>query len=408
MISEITGGVTAAKGYEAAGVAAGLRKAGKLDVAMVYSEVPARIAGTFTTNVVKAAPVKRDLALVKSQECARAIVLNSGIANACTGAEGVAADLAMAEAAANALGVAANEVLTASTGVIGMQMPVEKICAGMKLAADAKAAGAEAAHNAAVAIMTTDTIPKEIAVTFTVGGVQATLGGMSKGSGMIHPNMATMLGVLTTDVCISKELLQEALSADVKDSFNMISVDRDTSTNDTLVIFANGLAGNPEITEKGEDYAVFCEALRLVTTTLAKKMAGDGEGATKLLEVTAEHVATKEKAKVLAKSVITSNLVKTAVFGSDANWGRILCAMGYSGAEFDPDIVDVTIESSAGKSKLVENGMMTDYSEEFATEILKQEAVTVYLDLKEGDQSATAWGCDLTYDYVKINGDYRS
>ena len=408
MINEITGGVTAAKGYEAAGVAAGLRKAGKLDVAMVYSEVPARIAGTFTTNVVKAAPVKRDLALVKSQECARAIVLNSGIANACTGAEGVAADLAMAEAAANALGVAANEVLTASTGVIGMQMPVEKICAGMKLAADAKAAGAEAAHNAAVAIMTTDTIPKEIAVTFTVGGVQATLGGMSKGSGMIHPNMATMLGVLTTDVCISKELLQEALSADVKDSFNMISVDRDTSTNDTLVIFANGLAGNPEITEKGEDYAVFCEALRLVTTTLAKKMAGDGEGATKLLEVTAEHVATKEKAKVLAKSVITSNLVKTAVFGSDANWGRILCAMGYSGAEFDPDIVDVTIESSAGKSKLVENGMMTDYSEEFATEILKQEAVTVYLDLKEGDQSATAWGCDLTYDYVKINGDYRS
>ena len=407
-MKEVKGGVTAAKGYEAAGVAAHLRKSGKLDVAMVYSQVPARVAGTFTTNVVKAAPVKWDIKLIAEQECARAIVLNSGIANACTGAEGIAANEAMAEAAAEALGVKPCEVLTASTGVIGMQLPVDKITAGMKMAAQAKACGEEAAHLAAQAIMTTDSIPKETAVTFTVGGKEVTLGGMSKGSGMIHPNMATMLGVLTTDLCISKELLQEAISADVKDSFNMISVDRDTSTNDSLVIFANGLAGNPEITEKNEDYETFTKALAQVTTTLAKMMAGDGEGATKLLEVTAEHVASKEKAKVIAKSVITSNLVKTAVFGSDANWGRILCAMGYSGETFDPEIVDITVSSSAGCAKLVENGMAADYSEAFATEILSKEAVTVLLDLKEGDASATAWGCDLTYDYVKINGDYRS
>ena len=404
----IDGGVTAAKGYEAAGIAANLRKPGKLDIALVYSQVPAKVAGTFTTNVVKAAPVKRDIALVKGQECARAIVLNSGIANACTGAEGIAANEAMAEAAAEALGVPACEVLTASTGVIGMQLPVEKICAGVKLAAGEKACGPEAGLLAAKAIMTTDTIPKEAAVTFTAGGKTVTLGGMSKGSGMIHPNMATMLGVVTTDLNISKELLQEALSEDVKSSFNMISVDRDTSTNDSLVVFANGLAGNPEITEKDADYEAFVEALHAVTVALAKKMAGDGEGATKLLEVTAVHVASLEKARVLAKAVITSNLVKAAVFGNDANWGRILCAMGYSGESFDPEVVDITIESAAGRTMLVQNGMAADYSEDFATEIFKQEAVTVVVDLKEGEAQATAWGCDLTYDYVKINGDYRS
>ncbi|MBR1759154.1 MAG: bifunctional glutamate N-acetyltransferase/amino-acid acetyltransferase ArgJ [Lachnospiraceae bacterium] len=404
----ITGGVTAAKGYEAAGCAAGLRKKERLDVAMVYSQVPAKIAGTFTTNVVKAAPVKWDQMIVREEETARAIVLNSGIANACTGAEGLAANAAMADAAAQALGVKSNEILTASTGVIGMQLPLEKIVHGMKLLAEAKAEGAEAAHQAALAIMTTDTIPKEVTVTFEVQGKTVTIGGMSKGSGMIHPNMATMLGVLTTDLAISKKLLQEALSNDVVDSFNMISVDRDTSTNDTLVIFANGLAGNVEITEKDADYEAFCEALHVVTTSLAKIMAGDGEGASKLLEVTVEHAADKPKARTLAKAVITSNLVKTAIYGSDANWGRILCAMGYSGADFDPEVVDITIVSIAGVSKIVANGMATDYSEEFATEILKQEKVTVLVDMKEGDASATAWGCDLTYDYVKINGDYRS
>ena len=404
----IEGGVTAAKGFEAAGEACGIRKREKKDVAMVFSTVPARTAGTFTTNVVKAAPVKWDQKLVREKEYARAIVLNSGIANACTGREGDEANEKMAEAAASALGLEKEEILTASTGIIGMQLPAGKIEKGMQLLAEAKTDTQEAGHNAAVAIMTTDTVAKECAVTFLAGGNESTLGGMSKGSGMIHPNMATMLGVLTTDLSISKELLQEALSADVKDTFNMISVDRDTSTNDTLVIFANGLAGNPEITEKNEDYETFCRALRYVTTDLAKKMAGDGEGATKLLEVTVVNAAEKEEARCLSKSVITSNLVKTAIYGSDANWGRILCAMGYSGAQFDPDSVDVTIRSSAGETKLVENGRATDYSEEFATEILSCEEVTVWIDMKEGGETATAWGCDLTYDYVKINGDYRS
>lgn len=402
------GGVTSPIGYMAAGVMAGVKKVDKMDMALVLSEIPAKTAGTFTTNVVKAAPVKWDQKLIKENECARAVVLNSGIANACTGSVGEENNFLMAKAVAEQLGVDVKEILTASTGVIGMQLPMDAIKKGADLLANALGGSAEAGTNAATAIMTTDTMSKECAVSFELDGVTITIGGMSKGSGMIHPNMATMLAVVTTDLAISKELLQEAVSQDVKDSFNMISVDRDTSTNDSLIILANGLANNKEITEKNQDYEKFCQALNVVTTYLAKMMAADGEGATKLFEAKVIHAKEKAQAINLSKSIITSNLVKTAVYGSDANWGRILCAMGYSGEEFDPDQVDLFIESSVGSLKLVENGMATDYSEEFATKILSEKEVTAIADMKMGEASATAWGCDLTYDYVKINGDYRS
>lgn len=403
----IQGGVTAAKGFYAAGVYAGIKKK-KKDMALVYSKVPAVAAGTFTTNVVKAAPVKWDMQCIKESKNIQAVILNSGIANACTGTVGDQDNEKMAQAMAEQLGLKKEEVLTASTGVIGKFMPMDVITAGTKLLKEAMSDSIESGHLAAESIMTTDTISKECAVTIMIQGKKVTIGGMSKGSGMIHPNMATMLGVITTDLAISKELLQEAVSADVKTSFNMISVDRDTSTNDSLMVLANGLAENETITEKNEDYKVFCEALHFVTTTLAKMMAGDGEGATKLLEATIIHASTYEQAVILSKSIITSNLVKTAVFGNDANWGRIFCAMGYSGADFNPDCVDLYIKSSEGELKLVENGIATDYSEEFATKILSAKEVTAIADMKAGEASATAWGCDLTYDYVKINGDYRS
>jgi glutamate N-acetyltransferase/amino-acid N-acetyltransferase len=407
MIKVIDGGVTAAKGFQAAGVYAGI-KYKKKDMALVYSTVPAKGAGTFTTNVVKAAPVKWDMKITKESEFVQAVVLNSGVANACTGVEGDINNEKMAAAVAHAVNIPVNSVYTASTGVIGKQMSIDVITEGAKLLAaelkDGRAAGASAAE----AIMTTDTYAKEYAVTFQIDGKEVTLGGMAKGSGMIHPNMATMLGVITTDLNISKKLMQEALSADVKYSFNMISVDRDTSTNDSLLLLANGLAGNKEITEKNEDYDTFCKALKMVTTALAKKMAADGEGATKLLEAVVIGAPTEEAAVLLGKSIITSNLVKSAVFGNDANWGRILCAMGYAGVEFDPDKVDLYVESAEGKLKLVENGLATDYSEEVATKILSGKEITATADLKAGKASATAWGCDLTYDYVKINADYRS
>lgn len=403
----IEGGVTAAQGFLAAGVYAGIKKKRK-DMALIYSTVPAVGAGTFTTNVVKAAPVKWDIRLTKESEFIQAVVLNSGVANACTGAEGDVNNELMAKAVAEAMNVPVNAVYTASTGVIGKQMPIDVIKEGVKLLAAELKSDKEAGTLAAEAIMTTDTYSKECAVSFTVDGKEITIGGMSKGSGMIHPNMATMLGVVTTDLAISKELLQEALSADVKKSFNMISVDRDTSTNDSLLVLANGLAGNKMITEKNADYDAFCAALNYVTTELAKKMAADGEGATKLFEVQVTGADNEENAAILSKSIITSNLVKTAVFGNDANWGRILCAMGYSGVNFDPDKVDLYIESTDGKIKLVENGMATDYSEEFATKILSGKVVKATADLKAGSATATAWGCDLSYDYVKINADYRS
>ena len=403
----IKGGVTAAKGFKAVGIYAGIKKKRK-DMALVYSVVPAKSAGTFTTNIVKAAPVKWDIKLIKEYETASAVVLNSGVANACTGAEGEINNKRMAEAMASNLNVSANSVLTCSTGVIGKQLPIDVITVGTKLLAEKMEESIEAGTMAAEAIMTTDTYSKEYAVNIQIGDKVITIGGMAKGSGMIHPNMATMLGVVTTDISISKALLQEAISANVKETFNMISVDRDTSTNDSLIILANGLAGNKEITEKNEDYDKFCKALKVVTTNLAKKMAADGEGATKLFEAIVIGAESKEQAVTLSKSIITSNLVKTAVYGNDANWGRILCAMGYSGADFDPDKVDLFIESVVGKIKLVENGMAANYSEEYATKILSAKEVTAIADVKMGNETATAWGCDLTYDYVKINADYRS
>ena len=404
----ITGGVTAAKGFQAASTAAGIKYQNRTDMAMVYSEKPCKAAGTFTTNVVKAAPVKWDQNIVYHQPEAQVIVCNSGIANACTGEEGFGYCRETAKAAAEALGVSENSVLVASTGVIGMQLPIQKLADGVKAMAPVLDGSPEAGNQAAKAIMTTDTVEKEVAVEFEAGGKTVTIGGMCKGSGMIHPNMCTMLGFVTTDLNISKELLQEALSENVQDTYNMVSVDGDTSTNDTVLLLANGMAENPEITEKNEDYQAFCEALNYVNTTLAKKIAGDGEGATALFEVKVIGAESKEQAVTLSKSVVTSSLTKAAIYGHDANWGRILCAMGYSGAQFDPEKVDLYFESKAGKIKIIENGVATGYSEEEATRILSEEAVTAIADVKMGTCTATAWGCDLTYDYIKINADYRS
>ena len=404
----ITGGVTAAKGFQAASTAAGIKYQGRTDMAMVYSEKPCVAAGTFTTNIVKAAPVKWDQDIVYNHPSAQVIICNSGIANACTGEEGFGYCRATAKAAAETLNVDENSVLVASTGVIGMQLPIEKLSAGVKAMAPKLQGTLEAGNNAAKAIMTTDTKEKEVAVEIEVGGKTVTIGGMCKGSGMIHPNMCTMLGFVTTDACISKKLLQEALSEDVKDTYNMVSVDGDTSTNDTVLLLANGMAENPEINEKNEDYQKFYEALNYINTTLAKKIAGDGEGATALFEVKIIGAESKEQAVTLSKSIVTSSLTKAAIYGHDANWGRILCAMGYSGAQFDPEKVDLYFESKAGKIQIIENGVAVNYSEEEATKILSEDAVTAIADVKMGDCTATAWGCDLTYDYIKINADYRS
>ena len=404
----ITGGVTAAKGFQAASTAAGIKYQGRTDMAMVYSEKPCVAAGTFTTNIVKAAPVKWDQEIVYKHPTAQVVICNSGIANACTGEEGFSYCRATAKAAAETLKVDENSVLVASTGVIGMQLPIEKLSDGVKAMAPKLQGTLEAGNEVAKAIMTTDTREKEVAVQIEIGGKTVTIGGMCKGSGMIHPNMCTMLGFVTTDVCITKQLLQEALSQDVKDTYNMVSVDGDTSTNDTVLLLANGMAENPEISEKNEDYQKFCEALNYINTTLAKKIAGDGEGATALFEVKIIGAESKEQAVTLSKSVVTSSLTKAAIYGHDANWGRILCAMGYSGAQFDPEKVDLYFESKAGKIQIIENGVAVDYSEEEATKILSEDAVTAIADIKMGDCSATAWGCDLTYDYVKINADYRS
>ena len=404
----ITGGVTAAKGFLAAGVEAGIKYQNRKDMAMVYSKTPCRAAGVFTTNVVKAAPVLWDKEVVESEWEAQAIVVNSGIANACTGKLGYEYCRETAGAAADALEISPQSVLICSTGVIGMQLPMEKMTEGVRMLAKAIKPGEEAGTDAAKAIMTTDTRNKQVAVKVTIGGKEVTIGGMCKGSGMIHPNMCTMLAFVTTDVNISKKLLQEALSADVQDTFNMVSVDGDTSTNDTLLVLANGQAGNHEITEKGADYDTFVEALHYVNETLAKKIAGDGEGATALFEVKVIHADNKEDAKTLAKSVITSSLTKAALFGHDANWGRILCALGYSGAKFDPEAIELYLESSAGKILIFKDGMAADYREEEATRLLSCSEVTALVDMKMGDAKATAWGCDLTYDYVKINADYRS
>ena len=401
-------GITAAKGFSATGGAAGIKKGGTKDMALIYSSVPCKAAGCFTTNLVKAAPVLWDRHIVKDVRRGQAVVINSGIANACTGKEGYQDCQETAKAAAKALNIDPETVLVASTGVIGQRLPIEKLTAGVEMLAPTLSESREAAALAAKAIMTTDTRPKEVSVTIELGGKEVTLGGMCKGAGMIHPNMGTMLSFIGTDVSIDQELLQEALSSVVPDTYNMISVDCDTSTNDTVVVLANGMAGNPEIKEKNDDYRKFCQALYQVNVTLAKKIAGDGEGASRLFEVQVKGAVNDTQARILAKSVVTSTLTKAAIFGKDANWGRILCALGYSGASFDPEKVELWFRSDRGTIKIAENGTATDYSEEEATEILGADAVTAVCDVHAGNAEATAWGCDLTYDYVKINADYRS
>ncbi len=407
-MKKITGGVTAAKGFQAAAVAAGIKYKDRDDMALIYSERPCVLAGTFTSNVVKAAPVLFDKKVVEESPYGQAVVINAGIANACTGREGFSYCEQTAKEAAEALSISENAVLVASTGVIGMQLPIDRIVSGIKKLTEGKQGDLEAGTRASRAIMTTDTKNKEAAVQIEIGGRTVTLGGMCKGSGMIHPNMCTMLAFVTTDAVISKELLTKAVKEDVVDTFNMISVDGDTSTNDTLLVLANGMAENPEIRENSPEYEAFREALHEINETLAKKMAGDGEGATALFETKVIHAPSKQDARILAKAVICSSLTKAAIYGHDANWGRILCALGYSGVIFDPEKIELFFESKAGRIQIYKDGVAADYSEEEATKILSEPEVTVVVDMKNGEESATAWGCDLTYDYVKINADYRS
>ena len=404
----IEGGVTAAQGFEAAGIEAAIKYQNRKDMAMVYSRTPCRAAGVFTSNVVKAAPVLWDKEIVENAPSVQAVIVNSGIANACTGRQGYDCCRQTAEKTAQLMGISPDAVLVASTGVIGNQIPVEKLLAGVEKLAAARAATKEAGTQAAKAIMTTDTVSKQAAVQVELGGRTVTVGGMCKGSGMIHPNMCTMLAFVTTDAAISKELLQEALREDVADTFNMVSVDGDTSTNDTLLVLANGMAGNEEIIRKDDNYFKFLEALHIIDETLAKKMAGDGEGATALFETKVIHAGSKEDARVLSKSVICSSLTKAAIFGHDANWGRILCALGYSGVKFDPENIELFFEGKNGRMQIYKDGAAVDYSEEEATKILSEPEVRVLVDMKMGEAQAAAWGCDLTYDYVKINADYRS
>ena len=407
-MEKIEGGITAAKGFTAADCEANIKYKDRTDMAMVFCKEPCVCAGTFTSNVVKAACVMWDKEIVESGRAMHGVIVNSGIANACTGKEGYDACEATAKAAEEMLGVSYESIAVASTGVIGMQLPVDKLVAGVKKMRSGLDDSLDAGTRASKAIMTTDTVNKEIAVTFEAGGKVVTLGGMSKGSGMIHPNMCTMLGFLTTDLAIEKKLLQEALSEVVVDTFNMISVDGDTSTNDTLLIMANGLAGNEKITEKNADYETFKEALFEVCKFLARKMASDGEGATKLFTAHVLNAKSKEDARILARSVISSSLSKAAIYGCDANFGRFLCAMGYSGVSFDQKDVELYFESKAGECKVFEYGVPLEFDEEYATKIMSEEEVIIRIDMHEGSEEATAWGCDLTYDYVKINADYRS
>ena len=413
-ISDIPGGVTAAKGFKAASCAAGIKYSGRDDMAMITSETPCAVAGTFTSNVVKAAPVLWDLRIVREVKTARAVVVNAGIANAATGEEGMAMCRATAEHTAKVLGIPADQVLLGSTGVIGPNLPIERINAGVDRMAGALSDAPEAGEAASRAIMTTDTVNKQRAVAFDLpaadgkGAVRVRLGGMSKGSGMIHPNMCTMLGYITTDCAIDQALLQKALSAVVPDTFNMITVDGDTSTNDTLLVLANGSAGNAPIAEEDESYRLFCEALFTVCRDLAVKMAGDGEGATRLIEMRVTGVDTKENARKLARSVVGSSLVKAMVFGKDANCGRILCALGYAGVDFDPAVIELYLVGEAETLCFYRDGRVLEFDEDRALAILSEREIRFSCDMGMGDQEATAWGCDLTYDYVKINGDYRS
>lgn len=408
MNKNISGGVNAAKGFMANGLNAGIKNNVKKDMALVYSEKPCVAAGVFTTNKVKAAPVKWDYNVVHNSPYAQAVVINSGVANACTGEEGYGYCMDMAEAVGNEMQLPKDAVLVASTGVIGRQLPMDIIKEGIKKLPKGLKTDEEAATLAAEAIMTTDTKSKQVAVNFEIDGKVVTVGGMCKGSGMIHPNMATMLCFITTDCMIKKDLLQKALSEIVNDTFNMISVDGDTSTNDSVLLLANGMAENKIIDTEDENYKKFYEALYYIMEELSKKIAGDGEGCTCLFEVRVLNALTKEDAKTMAKSVVCSSLTKAAIYGHDANWGRILCAMGYSGAEFDPELVDIYFESACGRLQIVKDGRADDYSEEEATKILSKEHVIAICDCKQGTFNATAYGCDLTHEYVNINADYRS
>ena len=392
------GTVTNPKGYKGAGLHIGIKKRNK-DFALIVSDVEAKAVGTFTTNMVKAAPVLWDKQVVENSDTVKAIAINSGIANACTGKLGEEANEKFANIVGNALNVEKEKVLICSTGVIGKQLSTDPIEKGIDEALKQLKDDHQAGIDVATSIMTTDTKPKHLAVEIEVKGKTVTIGACCKGSGMIHPNMATMLGFITTDLNISKELLNKALKSVIPDTFNMISVDGDTSTNDTAILLANGLAGNQEITYASPEYETFKEALHMVNETLAKKMAGDGEGATALFEVKVVGAESIKQAKTLAKSVVCSNLTKAAIAGHDANWGRILCAMGYSGVQFDPEKVDLFFESKAGKLQIIENGVATDYSEEVATKILSEPEITATADIKMGDYSATEWGCDLTHEY---------
>lgn len=404
----IEGGVTAAKGFKAASCEAGIKYKNRLDMAMVVCDKPCVSAGAFTTNVVKAACVQWDKKLVDEDNDLQAIVINTGIANACTGKEGFDICRAEAETVKEVLDIPENSVAVGSTGVIGMQLPVDRITAGIKKMSTLLSSEKSAGTSASKAIMTTDTVNKETAVMFAVGGKEVTLGGMSKGSGMIHPNMCTMIGILTTDLCIERSLLKEALRTVIKDTFNMITVDGDTSTNDTVLLLASGLAGNAIIDKKGPDYDTFVEALFHVCRTLARKMAADGEGASKLFTASVKNARSKDDARTLARAIVGSNLSKAAVFGCDANFGRFLCAMGYSGVDFDQNDVQMAFVSGEDKLPVFDKGEPVPFDEGMAKEILSRPEVIVSVNMNEGDAEADAWGCDLTYDYVKINADYRS
>ncbi len=401
----IEGGVCAAKGFKASGIHCGIRKNhSKKDLALIVSDVPASGAAVYTQNLVKGAPLevtKKHLANGK----AKALICNSGNANTCN-ANGIEIAEAMCELTAKALGTEPGDILVASTGVIGQPLDIDPIQAGIgPLVSSLSSSGSS---DACEGIMTTDTKKKEIAVEFELNGKICHLGGIAKGSGMIHPNMATMLVFLTTDASVSPSMLQKALSTDIQNTFNMISVDGDTSTNDMVILLANGLSGNKEITEDGEDFKVFMKALNTVTVHLCRAIAGDGEGATKLLECTVSGAKDLQTAKTVAKSVISSSLTKAAMFGADANWGRVLCAIGYSGADVDVKSVGVSFKSEAGCIEVCRNGSGVPFSEEFASEILSKEEIDILVTLGEGNACASAWGCDLTYEYVKINGDYRT
>ena len=401
----ITGGVCAAKGFQANGIHCGIRKNhSKKDLALIYSEVPANAAAVYTTNLVKGAPLLVTKAHIADGR-AQAVICNSGNANTCN-ADGIEIAEAMSALVAKQLSIPASDVVVASTGVIGQPLKLDPIASG--LPALAEGLNPDGSATAAEAIMTTDTVRKEIAVEFELGGVTCHLGGIAKGSGMIHPNMATMLVFLTTDAAISAEMLQKALSGDVAGTFNMVSIDGDTSTNDMVTILANGMAGNAEIVAEGPDFTAFMTALNSVTVQLCRCIAGDGEGATKLLECRVEGAENLSTARTVAKSVICSSLLKAAMFGADANWGRVLCAIGYSGADVDVQRVDVAFKSPKGIVEVCKNGAGVPFSEEEAKAVLLEKEIEILVKLNSGDAAATAWGCDLTYDYVKINGDYRT